>query len=473
MIPEPEYVYDMSLTETPPSTHTSLPFSKEAEEACCGVVLIDPTSYFELSAFLKAGDFYIQRNGYIWTAYGTLHDKRIPIDLLTVSQELEHQGVLAEIGGSAYITSLISQVPSSLNAESYGRIVEAMSIRRKMITSANKIATLAYNPAIPVETAYAEGRRSYDGAFSQAGQFKTIGELVSKEYDRIDARAEGLDDNIIPTGFVDLDKMLDGGMRGGNLILGAGRPGMGKTALMLDIAKHAAKVNGKHVAIFSLEMSNEQVTQRLIVKESGIPMSSLRTGRLSEREWPLFTHAVEKYADVPIYMDDMPALNPTQIRAKAHQLNNRFGIDLLIVDYLQLMGSDTNIDNRVQEVSAISRSLKVLARELNIPIFAGAQLSRKVEERQDKRPILSDLRDSGSLEQDADVVMFLYRDNMYDSKTEHGNGAELIVAKQRDGGTGTVNLIFRGPQMKFENASMRVFSPNEPDTRRVDIHGDD
>lgn len=473
MIPEPEYVYDTSFAEPATPSPTSLPFSREAEDACCGVVLIDPTAYFELSAFLKSDDFYIQRNGYIWTAYGTLHDKRIPIDLLTVSQELEHQGVLAEIGGSAYITSLISQVPSSLNAESYGRIVEGMSIRRKMITSANKIATLAYNPAIPVESAYAEGRKHYDGAFSQAGQFKTIGELVSKEYDRIDARAEGHDDNIIPTGFADLDKMLDGGMRGGNLILGAGRPGMGKTALMLDIAKHVALVQGKHVAIFSLEMSNEQVTQRLLVKESGLPMSSLRTGMLAEREWPLFTHAVEKYTNVPIYMDDMPAIIPTQLRAKAHQLQNRFGIDLMIVDYLQLMGSDTNIDNRVQEVSAISRSLKVLARELNIPIFAGAQLSRKVEERQDKRPILSDLRDSGSLEQDADIVMFLYRDSVYDSKTEQGNVAELIVAKQRDGGTGTVNLIFRGPQMKFENASMRVFSPNDPDTRRVDIHGYD
>jgi replicative DNA helicase len=241
----------------------------------------------------------------------------------------------------------------------------------------------------------------------------------------------------------------------------AGRPGQGKTGFMLSIAKNAGLTHKKHVAIFSLEMSNEQVVQRLISQETGIDSQTLRTGKLKEHEWPLFTHAIEVFGDTNIYLDDTPAITPMQLRTKCRRLHMEFGLDLIIIDYLQLMGGDNRTDNRVQEVSYISRNLKILARELNVPVLAAAQLSRAVEQRTDKRPVLSDLRESGSLEQDADIVMFIYRPDQYEKDTVKQNVAEIIIAKHRNGPVGSVELVFRGAQAKFENAATRVFKPNE------------
>jgi replicative DNA helicase len=441
----------------------SIPHSREAEEAVVGAVLINPEAYYDVAQFLAADDFYIHRHKWIWEAFTSLHEQRIPIDMLTLSEELDRKNQLTEIGGPAYLTSLVNQVPSSLNAESYGHIVEGHSIRRKMIDAANKIASIAYNEDSTVDHVMDEAEKAVFNVSERRlkHDLQPISAVLSDYYDRIDDLAKR-DDEIfgVPTGFVDLDKIL-GGLQPSDLLIIAGRPGQGKSGFLLSVAKNAGLTHKKHVAIFSLEMSNEQVVQRLIAQETGIDSQRLRNGKLNEEEWPLFTHAIEVFSDTHIYLDDTPAITPLQLRTKCRRLHMEFGIDLVMIDYLQLMGGDTRTDNRVQEVSYISRNLKVLARELNVPVLAAAQLSRAVEQRSDKRPILSDLRESGSLEQDADIVMFIYRPDQYEKETDKQNIAEIIVSKHRNGPVGSVELIFRSALAKFENAATKYMKFNE------------
>jgi len=446
-----------------PSTSTVVPHSREAEEAVIGAVFINPEVYYDVAQFLSADDFYIHRLRWIWESFTSLHEQRVPFDLLTVSNELDKRGQLNEIGGPAYLTSLVNQVPSSLNAESYGRIVEGNSVRRKMINAANQIASIAYNEKTSVDDVMDEAEKAVFNVSERRlkHDLQPISNVLSDYYDRIDDLAKRPDDIVgVPTGFIDLDKMLTG-LQPSDLLIIAGRPGQGKTGFLLSVAKNAGLTHKKHVAIFSLEMSNEQVVQRLIAQETGIDSQRLRTGKLQENEWPLFTHAIEVFGDTHIYLDDTPAITPLQLRTKCRRLHMEFGLDLIIIDYLQLMGGDSRTDNRVQEVSYISRNLKVLARELNVPVLAAAQLSRAVEQRTDKRPVLSDLRESGSLEQDSDIVMFIYRPDQYEKDTVKQNVAEIIIAKHRNGPVGSVELVFRGALAKFENAATRVFKPNE------------
>ncbi len=449
--------------ETAPATSTAVPHSREAEEAVVGAVFINPEAYYDVAQFLSADDFYIHRHKWIWEAFVRLHEQRIPIDLLTVSDELGRRNQLNEIGGPSYLTSLVNQVPSSLNAESYGRIVEGHSVRRKMIHAANQIAAIAYDEKTSVDDVMNEAEKAVFNVSERRlkHDLQPIKNVLSEYYDRIDDLAKRPDEIVgVPTGFIDLDKLLTG-LQPSDLLIIAGRPGQGKTGFMLSIAKNAGLIHKKHIAIFSLEMSNEQVVQRLISQETGIDSQRMRTGKLQESEWPLFTHAVEVFSDTHIYLDDTPAITPLQLRTKCRRLHMEFGLDLIIIDYLQLMSGDTRNDNRVQEVSYISRNLKVLARELNVPVLAAAQLSRAVEQRSDKKPVLSDLRESGSLEQDADIVMFIYRPDQYEKDTVKQNVAEIIIAKHRNGPVGSVELVFRGAQAKFENAATRVFKPNE------------
>jgi replicative DNA helicase len=449
--------------ESAPSAATVVPHSREAEEAVVGAVFINPEVYFDVAQFLSADDFYIHRLRWIWEAFTSLHEQRIPFDLLTVSNELEKRNQLNEIGGPAYLTSLVNQVPSSLNAESYGHIVEGYSVRRKMINAANQIASIAYNEKMNVDHVMDEAEKAVFNVSERRlkHDLVSIKKVASDFYDRIDDLAKRAEDIVgVPTGFIDLDKMLTG-LQPSDLLIIAGRPGQGKTGFLLSIAKSAGLTHKKHVAIFSLEMSNDQVVQRLISQETGIDSQRMRTGKLQEHEWPLFTHAIEVFSDTKIFLDDTPAITPLQLRTKCRRLHMEYGLDLVIIDYLQLMGGDNRTDNRVQEVSHISRSLKVLARELNVPVLAAAQLSRAVEQRTDKRPVLSDLRESGSLEQDADIVMFIYRPDQYEKDTVKQNVAEIIIAKHRNGPVGSVELVFRGAQAKFENAATRVFKPNE------------
>ena len=379
----------------------------------------------------------------------------MPIDFLTVTEALDQMGQLAEAGGPAYLTALINNVPTSLHAEAYGHVVEETAVRRRMLEAANTIAKLAYKEETGIDEVMNEAEKAIFGVSERrlTRDLQPIQHVLSDYYDRIDQIMRRGEETLgVPTGFIDLDRLL-GGLQPSDFLLIAGRPGIGKTAFMLSAAKNAAQLHKKHVAVFSLEMANEQLVQRLISQETGIDIHHLRTGKLSEDEWPLFAHAIEVLGDTRIFLDDTPGLTPLQLRTKCRRLHMEFRLDLVLVDYLQLMSGGIRIENRVQEVSYISRNLKMLARELNTPVLAAAQLSRAIEQRADKEPQLSDLRESGSLEQDADVVMFIHRQDMYDRDNLRPNVAQVKVAKHRNGPTGNIELIFLSNLAKFENAA--------------------
>ena len=448
---------DFSSMDEPVSTEIqSQPNSRESEEAVLGSVLIYPESYYDIAQVIQGDDFYVIRNQWIWESFTRLHDKRVPIDLLTVSEDLEERNQLTEIGGQAYLLSLVNQTPSALHAEAYAKIVEQNAIRRRMLAAANDLAKLAYDQQKPVDTIIDEAEKDIFGLSERRVKHDLvpIADVVSETYDHVNELSQR-DDEIfgVPTGLYDLDKLL-GGLQKSDLLIVAGRPGMGKTGFLLSVAKNAAQKHKKHVAIFSLEMSNEQLVQRLIAQETKIDTQRLRTGKLDPHEWELFTQATEVLGDTRIWLDDTPAITPLQLRTKCRRLHMEYQLDLVIVDYLQLMGSDSRNDNRVQEVSNISRSLKVLARELNVPVLTAAQLSRAVEQRTDKRPVLSDLRESGSLEQDADIVMFIHRPDALEKDSPRANIAELIVAKHRNGPTHPgIEMVFLNNLARFENAA--------------------
>lgn len=442
-----------------------VPHSRESEEAVVGAVFINPDTYYEVSQFLVADDFYVHRHKWIWQAFDRMFKRHSPIDLLTVSDELERTGQLSEIGGPAYLTALVNQVPSSLNAESYGRIVEGHSIRRKMIDAANKIAVVAYNEQVDVTSVQKEAWKAIEGVVGSGseGGLRPIKESSSRVYDSVDERSRKTELPGVPTGFIDLDKLLSN-MQDGDLLIIAGRPGLGKTGFLLDVAHYNTvvvdKPKRKKVALFEMEMADESITHRMLSKMTGIDSQRIRTGRLHEHEWPVFTHAIEVLGDTGFFIDDTPAVTPLQLLARAQSMQMREGLDLILVDYLQLQDGNGDIkhsknDNRVQEVSYISRMLKLTARSLKVPVLAAAQLSRAVEQRSDKRPVLSDLRESGSLEQDSDVVMFIYRPDQYDKSSSKQNVAEIVVAKHRNGPVGSVELVFRNALAKFENVALR------------------
>ena len=451
-----------SIDEVQPAEMQAQPHNRQAEEAVLGAVLINAESYFDVAQFLQADDFYIVRNRWIWDAFTRLHERRQPIDYLTVISELEQQNQLAEVGGPAYIMALINQTPTSLHAEAYGRLIEQTSVRRRMLSAANELAKLAYDQGKTVDTVLDEAEKSIFGISERRirKDLQPIQQVLSEVYDRVDRMSQRGDEIMgVPTGLIDLDRLF-GGLQKSDLLIVAGRPGMGKTGFMLSIAKNAAQKHKKHVAVFSLEMSNEQLVQRLIAQETGIDTQRLRTGKLADDEWPLFTHAIEVLSDTHIFLDDTPAITPLQLRTKCRRLHLEYSLDLVIVDYLQLMSGDTRIDNRVQEVSFISRNLKVLARELNVPVLAAAQLSRAVEQRSDKKPVLSDLRESGSIEQDADIVMFIHRPDALEKDSPRANVAEIIVAKHRNGPTHSgIELVFRNNLARFDNAATANYPP--------------
>jgi len=446
---------DFLPLETPPPESTTLPFSREAEEAVIGAVLINPEAYYDVAQFLRGEDFYIHRNRWIWDAFTHLQENRTPIDLLTVTETLEQGNRLSEIGGPAYLTTLINQVPSSLHAEAYGRIIQESAIRRRMLIAANEIANLAYDTEKPLQNIIDQAEQSVFNLSEERlrSDLRPIGEVLSDYYDRVGERSKITDEIYgVPTGLIDIDIVL-GGMQKSDLLIVAGRPGSGKTGFLLTVAKNAGLTHKKHIAMFSLEMSSEQLVQRLIAQQTGIDISKLRSGRLGDEDWPLFTHAIEVLSDTHIYLDDTPAITPLQLRTKCRRMSMEFPLDLVIVDYIQLMGGDTRTENRVQEVSYISRNLKVLARELNVPVLAAAQLSRAVEQHEGKRPILSDLRESGSLEQDADIVMFIHRPDALEKDNPRQNIAEIIIGKHRNGPTKAgIELVFIETMAKFENA---------------------
>jgi len=446
---------DLNFADNSLSEALTLPSNRDAEEALIGAVLINQEVYLDVSQFLRAEDFFIVRNQWVWEAFHHLSETRNPIDLVTVTETLSNRGQLDEVGGQSYLISLINRAPNSFHAESYGRIIEQNAIRRRMLDAANEVARLAYHQDQTIDTVVDEAEKAIFNVSERRikRDLVPIREVVRDYYDRIDELAQRSEDIYgVPTGLIDIDQLL-GGLQKSDLLIVAGRPGMGKTGFLLGTMRNAALVHKKHVAMFSMEMSNEQLLQRMIAMDTRIDTQRLRSGRLNDNEWDIFFQSLESYDQAMIFLDDTPAITPLSLRTKCRRLHLEYGLDLVIVDYLQLMSGDSRTDNRVQEVSNISRNMKVLARELNVPVLTAAQLSRAVEHRPDKKPQLSDLRESGSLEQDADIVMFIHRNPLSDDKEER-NKAEMIIAKHRNGPTHPgIGLVFIDELAKFENAA--------------------
>ena len=448
------------MTDTLPSTVPDKlqPHNREAEEAVLGSLLIDPDAIIRVATFLAPEDFYMERHAWIYEAIRDLHERREPADMVTLTDEMERRGQLNEIGGSAYLSGLINATPTSIHVEYYARIIERTAVLRRLIDAAGKIARLAYQDTEEVaeivdraeELIFAVASRQVDR------DLRHIRQALDKYYDRIEYLHQHRGEVIgVPTGLTDLDKLL-GGLQRSDMIVMAGRPGMGKTSLALSIALQAARRLHKRIALFSLEMSDEQLVQRLISAETGIDSQRLRLGDIKEDEWPTFIQATNLLAGTSVFIDDTPAISVLELRTKARRLHAEHGLDLLIVDYLQLMRGDSRSENRQQEISFISRSIKALARELNIPILALSQLSRQVESRHDKHPMLSDLRESGSIEQDADVVLFIYRDDVYNPDSEFPNIAEIIVSKHRSGPTGIFSVYFKKHLAQFVDLEVQT-----------------
>lgn len=449
MTDEPRILYDANTA----------PYSQEAEEAVIGAVLINPNAFVALSSFLKLEDFFMLRHQIIWNAFQRLGQRDEAIDYLTVTEELRAMSELEAIGGASYITRLINNTPNSIHAEFYGRIVERTSVRRRLMRVADEIKGLAVNEQLDLDEVVERAETQLFNVTDRqtSREFKPLSEAVNEYFDQMEylMANQGVQFGV-PSGFRDLDQLL-GGFQRSDLLIFAGRPGMGKTSFLLSAAANAARL-GQRIAIFTMEMGADQIVQRLISMETGINTQRLRLGQLTTQEYSRFVEAAGRISRLQMYIDDTPALSPLQMRTKCRRLKHEHGLDMVIVDYLQLMNAGGQyVNNRVQEISYISRSLKEMARELNAPFFSAAQLSRAVEQRQDKRPVLSDLRESGSIEQDADVVMFLYRDVVYNEATEFPNQAEVIVSKHRNGPTGTVSLYFDNTLTKFmDGVSRRV-----------------
>jgi len=427
------------------------PQNIDAEQSVLGSLLIDRDAIIKIAPFLRPEDFYRQAHGQIYAGILDLHEHRELADFVTLCDEMERRGQLEAVGGPAYLTSLINSVPTSIHVEYYAHIVERTAILRRLIEAAGKIAGLAYDEAEDVEVVVDRAEQIlFDVSQRRVSRGLTpLSRILTEYYDRIEYLHQHQDEMIgLPTSFIDLDKLL-GGLQPSDLIIVAGRPGMGKSSFGLSIAQSAAVKHKAVIAFFSLEMSSEQLVQRLIAGQTGISSQRLRVGDIQDIEWDKFVKASGSLAEAHIFVDDTPSPSPMEIRTKCRRLAAEYDLNLVIIDYMQLMRSGVRKENRVQEVSYISRELKALARELNVPVVAMSQLSRAVESRQDKRPILSDLRESGTIEQDADVVIFIYREEMYDRNTERQHIADIIVSKHRNGPTGQVSLRFVAEQTRF------------------------
>jgi replicative DNA helicase len=436
------------------------PHNMEAEQSVLGSLLIDRDAVIRIASFLKPIDFYSGGNGLIYEAILDLYNRRVPPDFVTVVDELTRRERLQDVGGISYLTDLINTVPTAVHIEYYGRIVERTATLRRLIDAGASIINIGYDNSIEVDDALDQSERAIFGVsqLRTVRDFVGIGEVLETYFDKLDTIQQHRGEVVgVPTGYADMDK-LTGGFQRSDLIILAARPSVGKSALQLGITHNAAVKHGKTVGIFSLEMSAEQLVQRLLSMETGVDSHRLRLGLIDDSEWDQISRAFGRLAESNVYIDDTPGISIMEVRSKARRLFAERGLDLIIVDYLQLL-SGRRTENRVQEISEISRSLKGLARELNIPVLALSQLSRAVESRTDHRPMLSDLRESGSIEQDADIVMFIYREEFYDKETEKKGIAEIIIAKHRNGPTGTVHLRFFDRTARFADLELYLEPP--------------
>ncbi|MBT2217253.1 replicative DNA helicase [Virgibacillus dakarensis] len=441
------------------------PHNIEAEQAVIGAIFLEPEAFSQSSEILMPEDFYRASHQRIYETMMKLSDLGEPIDLVTVTTALSNAKLLDEVGGVSYLTDLAGSVPTAANIGYYSKIVEEKSILRRLIRTATDIVTTGYEREDEVDDVLNEAEKNIlEVSHRQnSGAFKSIKDVLIEVYDDIEMLHNRQGDVTgVPTGYRDLDRITSGFQRN-DLIIIAARPSVGKTAFALNIAQNVAINTDENVAIFSLEMGAEQLVQRMLCAEGNIDAQRLRTGSLEADDWSKLTMAMGSLSNAGIYIDDSPGIRVSEIRSKCRRLKQEHGLGMILIDYLQLIqGSGNSRENRQQEVSEISRSLKGLARELNVPLIALSQLSRGVEQRQDKRPMMSDLRESGSIEQDADIVGFLYRDDYYDQESEKQNIIEIIISKQRNGPVGTVELAFVKEYNKFVDLDHRYQESDIP-----------
>ena len=421
--------------------------------------MLDNGAWDRVGDLLVDSDFYRHEHRLIYAAIGALVNASKPADVITVFEHLQSQAKAQDVGGLAYLNSLAQYVPSASNIRRYAEIVRERSILRKLVAASDEIATNAFNPqGKPVDRILDEAEQKIfhigeEGSRMKQG-FQSMDTLVVDLMDRVQEMADNPNDITgVPTGFHDLDRMTSG-LQPGDLVVLAARPSMGKTAFAINIAEHVALNEGLPVAVFSMEMGASQLAVRIVGSIGRIDQGHLRTGKLSDDEWPRLTEAIEKLRTVSLHIDETPGLTPSELRANSRRLARQCGkLGLIVVDYLQLMSgsSGSDGDNRATELGEISRGLKMLAKELQCPVIALSQLNRGVEQRTDKRPMMSDLRESGAIEQDADIIMFIYRDDYYNKDSKDPGVAEIIIGKQRNGPTGTVRLTFLKPLTRFES----------------------
>ena len=437
------------------------PSSNQAEQALLGGLMLDNSSWDRIADLVGSPDFFRPDHRLIFDAIQGLAERSQPADPVTLGEYLASRSELANAGGAAYLTELVTDTPSAANVAFYARIIRERALLRRLIEVGNEIAASAYQPeGRPINELVDEAeRRVFE--IAERGQrrgsgFVRLKDVLNSTIDRLDMlhQSQGAVTGL-PTGFTRLDEYT-AGLQPGDLIIVAGRPSMGKTSLALNIAENAALGSGKSAAVFSMEMSVEQLAFRMVSSLGRVDQAHLRNGRFGDDEWPRINGAIQQMAEAPIYIDDTPSMTPTEVRARARRLQRERGLDLIVIDYLQLMRVAGTAENRATEISEISRSLKGLARELRVPIIALSQLNRSVETRTDKKPVMSDLRESGAIEQDADLILFIYRDEVYNHDSPRKGIADINIAKQRNGPTGEFPLTFLGRFTKFENYAPEI-----------------
>jgi len=431
------------------------PQNIEAEQSVLGSLLLDKDAIIKVVDMLSPEDFYKEAHGMIYKAVLALYEKKMPIDVVTLTDQLEKEGILAEVGGASYLTTLVNSVPSATRVVHYASIVQQKAILRRLIQAASNTLELGYQEDKELEFILDEAERNIFSVSKKflKQAFVPVKEILADSFERIDRlhKHKGLLRGV-PTGFDELDNLL-GGLQPSDLVILAGRPSMGKSSFVSSLILNAATIAKTPVGFFSLEMSKEQVVDRFLCAQAGVDSWKLRTGNLDEDDFPRIGYAMGVLSEAPIFIDDSSALTPIEVVTKARRLQSEHGLGLLVIDYLQMMHASGRraAESRVQEVSEISRALKGLAKELNVPVLAVSQLSRAVEQRPSHIPQLADLRESGSIEQDADVVMFIYREDYYDKDTERKNITDILIKKHRNGPIGQVELYFIPEQMRFTN----------------------
>ncbi|HVK94099.1 MAG TPA: replicative DNA helicase [Noviherbaspirillum sp.] len=435
------------------------PHSIEAEQSVLGGLLLDNAAWDRIADFVGEDDFYRYDHRIIFHHIVKLINATRPADVITVFEALSTSGKAEDVGGLTYLNALAQNTPSAANIRRYAEIVRDRGVLRKLITVSDEISGQAFNPQGKEVKQLLDEAESKIFAIAEEGArgaqgFQAIQPLLTQVVERIDElynRDNQGDITGVPTGFIDLDRMTSG-LQPGDLVIVAGRPSMGKTAFSLNIGENVAIDSGLPVAVFSMEMGGAQLAMRMLGSVGRLDQSRLRVGKLNDEDWPRLTHAIQKMNEAQLYIDETPALSPIELRARARRLSRQCGkLGLIIIDYLQLMSGSGNGENRATEISEISRNLKGLAKELHCPVIALSQLNRSLEQRPNKRPVMSDLRESGAIEQDADVILFIYRDQVYNPDSPDKGTAEIIIGKQRNGPIGTVRLTFLGEYTKFDN----------------------